>query len=154
MSAEFFDNSQWYSKDLWERSPSFDVARAFAAFRDKTFGAGMALELQRMQMSPAILTDDPLAIAARLDFDAGAGRIVAWKQQAARSATEQRLIHGVVTKSNLLWPFLLATSLAFRLGKSRLDLLSTPRSPARRTAADKATADQDVKHAHEPRRPT
>ncbi len=129
IATQFFDNRNGEAKSLWERAPNLDVANAFAALREETFGAALPAKFAHSWTPPRTLSDDALALAALHDLDAGAARIVEWKHNAAAAAFAQKVVHFLVVSSNLIWPFLLGTALALRLGKSRLDLLLTPRRP-------------------------
>ena len=128
LTAEYVGRFFDIDDPLWRMQPGGATANAFQerfanVFDDRTFIR------EFRQNSGDDKGPDALAIEARNEYSAQARKIVSWKRQAGVLAAEQTMIHAVVAKSQYgyVWPFLLATALAFRLGKSRLDVLAARR---------------------------
>jgi hypothetical protein len=111
---------------VWQLPPSRSRTQEFAAAAAET--ARFATQegyAERMRIP--IRPDDDLSREARGHYTGLMNEVLSHKQEADRAASERTWIHASQRLGHG-WVYIFATALAFRLAKSRLDLL-TVRSP-------------------------
>jgi len=115
VAGRFFNDD-----NLWRDRPTLQNASEFSRVFDEVFGSGFSdIFAHGWTVHRPI---DNLTFEAKTELSAWAKDVVAWKRDAAEANFEFKVVHAI-SGYGFLWPFALASALAFRLGKARADLI-------------------------------